>query len=115
MIHEPRSLQSTAPTGEHRLITTKDWYAYGHGYHSSFPYQSKIIMNAMHGCLDQQQGITGGEGSGWRSEAGCTDSKTTAIIYTHVPDETRRIATVNLEEVFGSRGMDDVVLNYSFK
>ena len=33
----------TAPAGEHRLITTKDWYAYGRADHSGFPYQSSFF------------------------------------------------------------------------
>ena len=35
---------------------------------------------------------------------GHTDYKTTANIYTHVRDEMLKKATVNLEDVFGSRG-----------
>ena len=35
---------------------------------------------------------------------GYTDCKTTANIYPHIRDVRLRKATVNLEEVFGSRG-----------
>ena len=37
---EANKRKRVALSGEHSLITTTDWYAYGHGNHSGFPYQS---------------------------------------------------------------------------